>query len=58
MPVEVDVLADVGKVASDSKAILWDALGGLENSLELFFDVERVFGENIPDGVVDSSSED
>ena len=41
------MLADVGEVfldvASDTKVVLWDAPGGLENDLELFFDVERVF---------------
>jgi hypothetical protein len=38
------VLADVGEVfldvVSDTKVVLWDAPGGLENDLELFFDVE------------------
>ena len=56
------MLADVedfgGEVASDPKVVLWDAPGGLENDLELFFDVVRVFGKNFLDVDFAGASED
>ena len=56
------MLADVGEVfldvASNPKVVLRDAPGGLENDLELFFDVERVFGENLLDDDFAGCSED
>jgi hypothetical protein len=45
-------------VASDTEVVLWDAPGGLEYDLELFFDIERVFGEHLLDGDLASFPED
>ena len=45
------MLASIGEVfldvASDLKVVLWDAPGGLKKDLELFFDDERIFSENL-----------